>query len=585
MDDSGTDTFNIARSNTTLFSMSSNVTTFSNDLTVSKSSDVYVTASTSSGRVGLVLSPSLGNDAYIYMSSKWLAGYDASAVKYKISYNDFGSVDAITIDDTTGLVTIANLSTGSLSGTDLDVNNLTVNGQGFFRGTSSSIDGVSADVGALIVGAIGGGQIQIDYDDIQAVNSGAATTLYLNYYGGDVSIASNGGTASFGGAMNVNGSVNFSGTLGVSGLITASGGLSLPSGDFTVGSGFAVRAPTGRFDNLNKYLTSQILVSDVMRMSGSTQLQFQDTGSIISTTGGGEFHIRSDRTTKLYTTNTNSLVLGVSNGTQLTLTNTTLVYSGFSNVFSVSGTSNLSTLNVSGVATINNILNVNGNTEFAIPVTINQSFSTSTTKTVYGLNVDFNGNQDSGAGGGDTLAGLGIRSYVHGTNTNSANNVVQNVAFFAEVTGGLRGALAAGTPANVAFYANINGNSSSDSYALYAPGQGHIYLGQGNISIASGNLTVGGTGEGIVTCNGINTNDVGSTNRFAYAQTTSTGSGTIAFSTLGVNSFAVRAVIVYVSTGADNWTLDNSVSFNAVSGNITGLAANTVHKVVVIHNS
>jgi hypothetical protein len=79
---------------------------------------------------------------------------------------------------------------------------------------NSSLSGISTQ-GAFQIGQSATYNLVCDNNEVLARNNGAASTLYLQYWGGDINVCASGGTASFFGPVNMYSNLNVSGRIGV----------------------------------------------------------------------------------------------------------------------------------------------------------------------------------------------------------------------------------------------------------------------------------------------------------------------------------------------------------------------------------
>jgi len=77
-----------------------------------------------------------------------------------------------------------------------------------------SLGGI-ATAGSFQIGQSNTYNLVCDNNEVQARNNGAANTLYLQYWGGDLSACASGGTANFGGPVGMYSNLNVSGRIGI----------------------------------------------------------------------------------------------------------------------------------------------------------------------------------------------------------------------------------------------------------------------------------------------------------------------------------------------------------------------------------
>lgn len=86
--------------------------------------------------------------------------------------------------------------TGTILGANQTLSGVLSASGGLHRSSNLAIDGIATDKGYGIFGASAGTQVQIDNDEVQAMNGNSPSTLFLNARGGAIAIGSTGFSSS-----------------------------------------------------------------------------------------------------------------------------------------------------------------------------------------------------------------------------------------------------------------------------------------------------------------------------------------------------------------------------------------------------
>ena len=133
---------------------------------------------------------------------------------------------------------------------------------------STSLGGI-ATTGSFQIGGLATTNLVLDNNEVQARYNGGGSTLFLQYWGGDINACQSGGSASFYGPLNVSGVASLSSNLYVAGNV-----------------GIGTTTPTYQFDVVGSYSFGQIKGTSSWAGLIIDKATAADNGYVIHRTGG-----------------------------------------------------------------------------------------------------------------------------------------------------------------------------------------------------------------------------------------------------------------------------------------------------------